>query len=347
MLVLDDIEHLKDTYYVKEHHKFLHDLSTNAVRITKPVLYVETLHSCYTHMMEDVFRLYWVIQDLLKAKYIQSEDVIFFIKQDNILKYPKPAERTIDSATKTYKGAWQKIFSVVNKHPILFEHLLEPDTILHFTDLFILQSHDMYQHSPWNSFLHYPGREIPDTYRFQHLLTYGVVKDNQIVCRVRYDDATIQEKLLAFRQKVLAQYPPSTNPSSDGKKRVIILDRKDDRAFAKHYLQEIQHFCESQPTLDFQGIQCLEDKSFEDQITLFQTMDIFFAMHGSALTNLLWAKPGSLVVEFDTYDYRFPMFNRLSSLLGIQKHSILLNPNGTLTGILPSIPFTEQNMVSN
>jgi hypothetical protein len=334
MLLLDDIEHLKDTYYVSQHQRFIQDLSSNVLQITKPVLYVETLHSCYTHMIEDLFRYYWVIQDLLKANYIQSDDVIFFIKKDNILKYPKPAERTIDSSTKTYKGAWQKLFSVVNKNPILFEHLLEPDTILHFTDLFILQSHDMYQHSPWNSFIYWPGREIPETYSFQHLLKYGVVNDNQIVCRVRYDDTTIQEKLLAFRKNVLAHYPPSINPSLNGKKRVIILDRKDDRAFAKNYLQEIQHFCESQPTLDFQGIQCLEDKPFEDQISLFQTMDIFFAMHGSALTNLLWAKPGSIVVEFDTYDYRFPMFNRLCNLLEIEKHSVHLIPNGTLGNIL-------------
>ncbi len=334
MLILGDIQHLKNTYYVSQHQQFIQDLSTNVLRITKPVLYVETLHSCYTHMIEDLFRCYWVLQDLVEAKYIENDDVIFFIKKDNILKYPSAAQRTIDSSTKTYKGAWQKLFNVVSKNSILFEHLLEKDTILYFTNLFVLEGHDMYQHSPWNSFVYWPGREIPADYPYQHLLSYSLINNGQIVSRVRYDDATIQRHLLAFREKVLQMYVGEVDTTPSEKKRTIILNRKDDRAFNKNYLDEILQFCTTHPAIDFQGIHLLEDKSFEEQVKLFHTTDLIFAMHGSGLSNVLWAKKNSIVVEFDVYDNRFCMFHRLCSFLGIKKHSVLLVPNGTLGTIL-------------
>jgi hypothetical protein len=337
MLILGDIQHLRNTYYVSQHQQFTQDLSMNVIRIEKPVVYMESPHSCYSHMIEDIFRCFWTIQDLIENKYIENEDVILFIGKDGFVEYPKQTAQVFDSSSKSYKGAWQKLLNVLTKEPLILEHFLEKDVIYYFSNVFILEKQDMWQHSYWNSFLYYVGREIPDTYKYQHLLQYGIVKDGQVVSRVRFNDDTIQKHLLAFRSKVFQHYLGDTLVPKCEQRRAIILDRKDDRTFPPHYRKEIEDFCTQSPTIDFQGVHYAEEKSFEEQVKLFYTNDIFFIIHGSGLSNILWARPNSTLVDFDRYDNRFIVFHRLCSFLGIKKHSVLLLPNGTLGDVLKSI----------
>lgn len=61
----------------------------------------------------------------------------------------------------------------------------------------------------------------------------------------------------------------------------------------------------------------LEHSPFMEQIYLFGSSDIIVAQHGAALTNIVWCKPNTLVVEIAPTGYRTTCFPPLSRHLGL------------------------------
>lgn len=69
----------------------------------------------------------------------------------------------------------------------------------------------------------------------------------------------------------------------------------------------------------------LIDFGLAEQIALFQTADVVVAQHGAALTNVVWMRGNAHVFEFiDDPDIQ-THFSKLSSISGIDHHTLLLD----------------------
>jgi hypothetical protein len=342
---------VKDAYYsgllkqfVKELTPQHEELGVTTVEIEKPVFAIETLHFCYVHMIEDIFRYFWVIQDLLKERNLENNDIVFFIRRNNLMEYATRSDyilaqyfNVIDVNSKSYRGAWRDLFQIVNKNEILFESFLTKRESIYFKQLFIFND-DFWQHSFWNSKIWYPVREIPTSYREGNrtLFPYSLYHHNERVY-FRFCDDTIQEKLVQFRKCVLDRVLKTYDEPSK-KRRVILINRKHSRTFPQCYFDQIISFFQSSTKVQYNGIHYLEDLTFEEQLRLFNTNDIFVMIHGAGCANILWAKPNSILLQYDDRDSRFIMYNRLASLLGIVSYNIQFGKNHDI-GLLETLPL--------
>jgi hypothetical protein len=69
-------------------------------------------------------------------------------------------------------------------------------------------------------------------------------------------------------------------------------------------------------------------RSVADQIGIFHQAEVIVALHGAALTNLLWCKPGTKIIECFSDHYQPPYYRNLSSACALDYHSTPLIPNG-------------------
>ncbi len=77
------------------------------------------------------------------------------------------------------------------------------------------------------------------------------------------------------------------------------------------------------------GFTVIEDqpRSLREQISLFHEAEIVVAPHGAALANLLWCRPGTLVVELASECYFPPFYQNLAEFCGL-RHAAVLSPGG-------------------
>ena len=77
------------------------------------------------------------------------------------------------------------------------------------------------------------------------------------------------------------------------------------------------------------GFTVIEDqpRSLREQIGLFHEAEIVVAPHGAALANLLWCRPGTLVVELASECYFPPFYQNLAEFCGL-RHAAVLSPGG-------------------
>lgn len=68
-------------------------------------------------------------------------------------------------------------------------------------------------------------------------------------------------------------------------------------------------------------------RSLREQISLFYNAEVVVGPHGAALANLLWCRPGSLVVELANESYYPPFYKNLASYCGL-RHGAVLTPSG-------------------
>ena len=77
------------------------------------------------------------------------------------------------------------------------------------------------------------------------------------------------------------------------------------------------------------GFMIVEDRprSLREQISLFHAAEVVVAPHGAALANLLWCRPGSLVLELANESYYPPFYRNLAAYCGL-RHGTILTPGG-------------------
>jgi hypothetical protein len=75
------------------------------------------------------------------------------------------------------------------------------------------------------------------------------------------------------------------------------------------------------------GVRILESESlnFLDQIRFFSKASVIVGAHGAGLTNQLWMKPGSLVVEILDREYANPVFETLATVLRHKHETLFLS----------------------
>jgi capsular polysaccharide biosynthesis protein len=89
------------------------------------------------------------------------------------------------------------------------------------------------------------------------------------------------------------------------------------------------------------GITCitLTGRPLDEQIELFSRAEIVIGPHGGGLSNLVWCRPGTAVVELYADDYVNPVFWRLSGNLGLRHHHVIGRP------ATPGLPSSYGAMV--
>lgn len=336
-----DIIHAKNIYYSGTHHQFVSmnpDPAKPVLQITKPVFYIETLHSCYVHMIEEVFRIHWIVNELVESKDISGTDIVLFVSSVNVMKHLEKNAKLIDPDKKCYKGVWNEAIRVVTKNPILFA-LFSENALLHFQNLFLINKPDYYQRSFWNSIAVYPGRTIPNDYfeTNKHLFPYFLKKENDLI-PIRFRDELIQEKLLSFRISVLKTVLNEYDIPKGEKRKVVLINRKLNRVLPKEYVEELTTYFKDLETIEWKGVHFLEEMNFEEQVKLFNTNDVFVMVHGAGCGNILWAKMNSILIQYDETQYRYIMYNRLASMVGVVSYNILFGLNHQIE-MLKSIPL--------
>ena len=75
----------------------------------------------------------------------------------------------------------------------------------------------------------------------------------------------------------------------------------------------------------------LDGKSVREQIELFNGADLIISLHGAALANIVYCKPGARLIEILPKNLTFPCYYKMSQALGI-RHDISI-------GLEPRVPF--------
>lgn len=345
-----DILHTRNVYYSPVNRMYTKsiqsdDLSKPVISIRNPVFSIETLHFCYVHMIENIFRYYWILQDLLESKDLQTDNVTFFIRRNELMAYATLNDyilaqyfSVIDVNRNCYRGAWNDMFKLITKNDLIFESFIIKDCVYFFEDMYVLHG-DEHQHSFWNSKFSDPCRILSPQHlnEYRHLFVYEVHKDGESTF-VRYLDETIKDKLFSFRKKVLDTYLPVHDIPREGKRKCIVIDRRNNRAFPEFFVPELTEYLKSSTHIVYNGTYFLEDMTFQEQLELFNTHDVFFMVHGAGCANILWAKKDSVLFQYDSVQNRFCMYNRLAQLLDIVSYNILFGINHS-PQLLNSIPL--------
>ena len=244
--------------------------------IENPVLIINSLDECYAHAVIDrVFPYFWSLQELNIRN-----NLIIFIKKDKLIKFPA-RKKVINHEKGIYKKSWNDIINLLNPKEIIFEHLLDENTILLFKKSYLYAENNKklrWQRTFWNCNEYYPGRSY-------------MKKD------VIYDDTIIQSKLNLFIQSVKNKY--QIVEKNNNIKNLVIIERVSNRKFDTKFLSNLDNYCKKLDNLEYNGIQFLENLSFSEQIKLFNKNDIIIFRHGSCLTNILWAKQNTIIIELD------------------------------------------------
>lgn len=219
--------------------------------------------------------------------------------------YPVQNLSLIDDKNMTYKKSWKDLIELLTNNKIIFEHLLKEDDCIMMNNSFIYILNDNWQRSPWNC-----------------CQNYGYERKYDIK-NVKYSDEIIYYKLRNFIQYVKIKYNIKDEYSDIP--RLIIIDRKNNRFFDKHKLNELTIYYKNKSNILFNGIKILEDMNFLEQINLFHNNEIIIFRHGTCLTNVLWTKSNTLVFDLDIRTNREYVTKRICKST-LAKH-IYLNYN--------------------
>lgn len=254
--------------------------------IENPVFIINTLDTCYAHALIDrVFPYFWSLEELNI-----KNNLTIFIKKDRLIRFPQ-GKKLIDHEKGVYKNAWNDIINLLNPKEIIFEHLLDDNTFFLFKKSYLYAEENRnlsWQRTFWNCNENYPGRPVK---------------------RVIYDDSIIQSKLNLFIQSVKTKY--QIFEKSNIIKNLIIIDRVSNRKLDTNFLSNLDNYCKHLPNLQYNGIQFLENLLFSEQVKLFNTNDVIIFIHGSCLTNILWAKPNTIIIELDWQSHRKSVIKRI------------------------------------
>jgi hypothetical protein len=235
------------------------------------------MDSCYSHaVLDNVFPLYWIIDDLILNNEIEKNKFRIFVKSWNFDEIQTKESAIIDEKNSTFKGAWKNIIELVTDKPLIFERFIKKDFF--FKKCIICSNWYSWQRTPWNCLDYYPGRNIEK-------------KD------VIFSDEIIYYKLKKFKRHVFKKNNISNNSllSND----MIIIDRKYNRKIDNNMLENLKTEASKNTNWNFKGVVILEDLTFYEQVKLFNETRFFISRHGSSLLNLLWIKNNSVWFELN------------------------------------------------
>jgi hypothetical protein len=180
--------------------------------------------------------------------------------------------------------------------------------------------------------LNYPNLEIISPFKHK-VVTSGVFKKfvagetlSGFDHYDHYDQSVFREaaKIIKARLGVKAGVVSNQSP------KVIAINRSVDHFYNSRHSEKktsgnqrrsIPNFGDLEKHLastcpDFKAV-VLENTSLADQIELFQPADVIIAQHGAALVNILFARPGTKIIEIAPPQQPLEYFSRLAECLGL------------------------------
>jgi hypothetical protein len=290
--------------------------------VNRPTYMCTYFHYCFCHVYLDYILPLLSILNEADAQALASRDFRMFILKDTIFfpnenteeqlkaaknDFQQYLSRKIDFEKGEYKGELRKLHTSFSKHPIFFEHT-STYRFYRFKKL-ILGGNIDNQRCIHNHISNYPDRFKGEP----------EASPEQI------------HKWLKISQKFLADFlgiSDTPSPPVTEKPCVIVISRKEGRTFLPQTITRLEITLGQLETIAFEGVLYLDEMSLEEQIRLFQRVDVVISTHGSALAHLIWSKPGTRVLEvFLTAERRLPIFKYLADFMGFQYLCHIVNPD--------------------
>jgi len=135
-----------------------------------------------------------------------------------------------------------------------------------------------------------------------------IMTENVILPKRRHLSGSPSIHTLEFLRK---SFEPLALDNECASLRLYISRRYSSRA--------LQNEVEIEEILEENGFETLylERLSFKDQVQKFANADIIIAPHGAGLTNILWCKEGTKVIELTTSNVFNPCYRNLSNQIGL------------------------------
>ncbi len=140
-----------------------------------------------------------------------------------------------------------------------------------------------------------------------------LLADDLIVPSIPGEDRYVAEWAWRYSASVIA--PDDTFPAHEK----VYVRRGHDRV--RRLVNEAQVI----PFLEARGFVCLamDTLSLEQQAALFGSARVIVGVHGAAFTNLIYARPGTRLVEIMPANYVDPCFERLATSLGLDHRVVV------------------------
>ena len=227
--------------------------------------------------------------------------------------------------------AWSKIQEKAAGRPIYARSCQVLDTITRSVDLPGLQLVAQQTHRKIAKRLR-EGKKVEDQLEFEKLAFYDRpdwydLDDFNRVRAIVFDK--LQETIAVEQAKYVAKFEA-------GKPRILVLNRGAASDFysskkAEHRtsgverrsipnIAEVVSIAKSYGSVITETLESCDNLS--TQVALFSTADVVIGQHGAGLVNLLWARPGTSVIEFVPRMAEQKHFVKLSQLLGLNHHRI-------------------------
>lgn len=71
---------------------------------------------------------------------------------------------------------------------------------------------------------------------------------------------------------------------------------------------------------------CFENMSFQEQMKISNESEFMIGVHGAGLTNLMFMKPDSIIIEIDPFDWGFNCFEHLAKNLEMKNFKRICQP---------------------
>jgi len=101
---------------------------------------------------------------------------------------------------------------------------------------------------------------------------------------------------------------PAPRSTSRGPRKIVNLDALESKL---HSLE----LCGAKPVVE---VVRFGSESFENQVRIMQRANVVVSIHGAELANVVFVRPGSLVVELRPFAYRSSLFERLSRFFSLE-----------------------------
>ncbi|HSP32281.1 MAG TPA: glycosyltransferase family 61 protein [Halomonas sp.] len=206
-----------------------------------------------------------------------------------------------------------------------------------------------------------PASEFPDYYlvpfagldwQWDILNTCGL-SENQVIPYDRYDFISIEKLIIPIRDKGVANLPSwlsraihemsSWSPKGEKKERLIFISRAD--ANRRRVVNEAV-IRERLLNEGFE-VHTLVGLSLREQQYLFASASIICAPHGAALTNLVWCRPGAIVIDFLSENHLPPCFKELAEQNGVIYYPYICQQvEGKEEGLRGDIYISDQQVDS-
>jgi len=268
----------------------------NTFQTIENMFVIDALDACYSHMLLDHIAHHYTALNQIKEINDINNLTIFF-RKCTFDKYPQHWNPVKNNE---YMGVYKKLLVLLEYKNYIFENHVKNNNFL-IKNCYFSRLDLKGQYSVWNTNEHYPGR---------------ICLPKDIQC----SDEKIYLHLNKFVNSAFKKYNIN-RPNFLSYNSAIIIERKYNRNFLMSKLNDLIETI-SKTSIVFNGIKILEDMTFEEQLLLFSTNNIFLFRHGSCLANLLWIPQNSLIFDIDDFKGRPNIVKRVALLTKSAVHSI-------------------------